>query len=1137
MAIYTVGLDSDYFSIADVLEIAAPGDTILLEAGYGPETVTIATNNLTVSGEASSFGIVLKLAADVAVLQLLGDAPIEVQDGPGGNFITGNEGFNLITVSQGADAVDGGPGTDRLVVDYGDSTAAITGDSTSNFSEAGTGRMVTITNETIESFTVRTGTGADTITTHSGNDVISLGSGANTATAGDGDNRITGGDDADTITTGSGNDYVAAGAGTNTVTTSAGNDTVLSGSGADTIILGDGDDEVTVTGGADTVDAGDGEDKLIVDYSASTANIDSTELFGDFFVGYSGSFTAGAGDIVGFSRIENFEVTGGTGDDTITAGDGEDEFIGGDGNDILKGNGGNDTFTGGSGNDILDGGDGIDTAYFSGQRGDYVFEQIGPGAVTVEDTRDGSPDGTDTLYNVELQLFANTAPTGTVIITGEAAEDQVLIASSALVDVDGLGEISYQWLADGAAIAGATNANLTLAQGQVGKIITVVASYTDGQGRAESATSAPTDTVANVNDAPTGRVIITGEAAENQVLTASNTLADEDGLGTATYQWLADGEAIAGATNASLTLAQGQVGKVITVAASYTDGQGTAERETSAATETVTNINNAPTGTVTITGTAAEDEVLTASNNLADQDGLGEVSYQWLADGAPIDGATEAELTLTQDEVGKAITVVASYTDEQGTSESATSEPTELVINVNDEPGGEVTISGTLEQGGVLTASNDLTDEDGIGADAVSYQWFADGAPIEDATETELTLTQDEVGKAITVVASYTDEQGTPEAATSQPTELVINVNDEPEGEVVISGTAAEDQVLTATNTLTDGDGIGTDAVSYQWLADGEAIAGATNASFMLTQGQVGKSITVAASYTDSQNTAESVTSAATGPVANVNDAPVGDVTISGTAAEDEVLTASNALTDEDGLGPITYQWQADGSSIAGATDANYTVTQSEVGKAITVVASYVDLYGTNEAVASAATGAVAAGLPSFYFTTTDTGVSGQVKAMVYNGPVTYLTYEFAGTSSNEAVIGTAANDFLHLGAGDDAVDGGEGRDVIDGGTGSNFLTGGSGSDVFFLDGRNGETTWSTITDWQQGEQLSVWGWRDGVSQATFMEDTGAAGYRGVTMHADLNGNGVIDTSVTWRGLTQANLPVATTQDGLLWFA
>ena len=63
------------------------------------------------------------------------------------------------------------------------------------------------------------------------------------------------------------------------------------------------------------------------------------------------------------------------------------------------------------------------------------------------------------------------------------------------------------------------------------------------------------------------------------------------------------------------------------------------------------------------------------------------------------------------------------------------------------------------------------------------------------------------------------------------------------------------------------------------------------------------------ASYTDGQNTAESETSDATGSVANVNDDPTGSVTISGTATEDQVLTAANTLADEDVLGTITYTW------------------------------------------------------------------------------------------------------------------------------------------------------------------------------------------------------------------------------------
>ncbi|PRD64435.1 hypothetical protein C6P64_14470, partial [Malikia granosa] len=72
-----------------------------------------------------------------------------------------------------------------------------------------------------------------------------------------------------------------------------------------------------------------------------------------------------------------------------------------------------------------------------------------------------------------------------------------------------------------------------------------------------------------------------------------NTLADADGLGTISYQWLADGAAITGATGSTITLTQAQVGKTISVKASYTDGKGTAESVTSSATLSV--VKAAPT--------------------------------------------------------------------------------------------------------------------------------------------------------------------------------------------------------------------------------------------------------------------------------------------------------------------------------------------------------------------------------------------------------------------------------------------------------------------------------------------------------------------------------------------------------------
>ena len=65
---------------------------------------------------------------------------------------------------------------------------------------------------------------------------------------------------------------------------------------------------------------------------------------------------------------------------------------------------------------------------------------------------------------------------------------------------------------------------------------------------------------------------------------------------------------------------------------------------------------------------------------------MGTVSYQWFANGVEISGATGSTYTLTQNEVNKAITVVASYTDGFGANESVTSSATSSVVNVNDAP-------------------------------------------------------------------------------------------------------------------------------------------------------------------------------------------------------------------------------------------------------------------------------------------------------------------------------------------------------------------------------------------------------------------------------------------------------------------
>ncbi len=86
--------------------------------------------------------------------------------------------------------------------------------------------------------------------------------------------------------------------------------------------------------------------------------------------------------------------------------------------------------------------------------------------------------------------------------------------------------------------------------------------------------------------------------------------------------------------------------------------------------------NGPPTGAVTITRTATQGQTLTAdTSGISDPDGPSNLmfGYQWKRDGAAISGATSGTYTLTQADVGSAITVTVSWTDAGNTAESLTS--------------------------------------------------------------------------------------------------------------------------------------------------------------------------------------------------------------------------------------------------------------------------------------------------------------------------------------------------------------------------------------------------------------------------------------------------------------------------------
>ena len=286
----------------------------------------------------------------------------------------------------------------------------------------------------------------------------------------------------------------------------------------------------------------------------------------------------------------------------------------------------------------------------------------------------------------------------------------------------------------------------------------------------------------------------------------------------------------------------------------------------------------------------------------------------------------------------------------------------------NSPATGAPTISGPAQVGDTLEANTSgVADADGLANATFSYQWLADDADINGAIGSTYTLTDSDEGKNVTVQVSFTDDGGNAESLTSAATAAVAAKPNSPAtGTPTISGTAQVGETLTAgTSGVADADGLSNVQYEYQWLADDADISGATNATYTLFAEDEGKAIKVQVGFTDDQGNEETLTSAATGAVdAWPNSPATGAPTITGTAQVGGTLTANTSgIADADGLSNVQYeyQWLADDSDIAGATNATYTLVAADEGQVIKVRVSFTDDADNEEALTSAATAAVAA--------------------------------------------------------------------------------------------------------------------------------------------------------------------------------
>jgi hypothetical protein len=272
--------------------------------------------------------------------------------------------------------------------------------------------------------------------------------------------------------------------------------------------------------------------------------------------------------------------------------------------------------------------------------------------------------------------------------------------------------LTYQWLRDGSAIAGATGADYKLVAADVGKKVSVkvtgskagytTVSKTSAQTVAVAAAPKPTPTPAptptpsptpkptpsptpspSPSPSPSGKefTAVSVPKIRGSVKVGKKLTADAGAWGPGdvalSYQWYRSGAKIAKATKPTYKLVAADRGKKITVKVTGTKPGYTTVSKTSVASGKVA------AGVLTtvkpkITGAAKVGKKLTAKPSTWKPSGV-KLSYQWLRSGKAIKGATKSTYKLAKADKGKKITVKVTGKKAGYTTKSSVSKATKKV--------------------------------------------------------------------------------------------------------------------------------------------------------------------------------------------------------------------------------------------------------------------------------------------------------------------------------------------------------------------------------------------------------------------------------------------------------------------------
>jgi hypothetical protein len=148
-------------------------------------------------------------------------------------------------------------------------------------------------------------------------------------------------------------------------------------------------------------------------------------------------------------------------------------------------------------------------------------------------------------------------------------------------------------------------------------------------------------------------------------------------------------------------------------------------------------------------------------------------------------------------------------------------------------------VSGVVEVGEVLSVSIEGWEPV---PDSFEYRWFADGKRIRGEEQPSLTLSQDVLGKRISVLVRATKAQTLTVNRASSKTIAVTLPKISATTRPILSGDVIEGETLSVS---VEGWEPIPDSFEYRWFADGKRLVGENGESLEISESMVGKRISV----------------------------------------------------------------------------------------------------------------------------------------------------------------------------------------------------------------------------------------------------------------------------------------------------